>query len=79
LHFDTINGEGFEPIVALKNVGNERTNVRARIPYTRTGGTRGTVNLNSINLKVGEMRLLNMNPAIQRSRQEQIKIGGIEL
>lgn len=79
LHLGTIAGEELEPVVAVKNVGTARTDVTIKVPYTRTDGTTGTVNLNSINLKEGEMRLVNMNPVINRSRQEQIQIAGIEL
>lgn len=79
LHLGTINKEELTPIVAIKNVGSVRTNVTAKFPYTRTDGTTGTVNINSINLQIGEMRLLNLNRVIQRSRQEQIEIAGIEI
>jgi hypothetical protein len=79
LHLGTIGDESLEPIVAVKNVGTERTNVTAKVPYTRTDGTSEIVNLNSINLQAGEMRLLNMNKVIQISRREQIQIAGIEI
>lgn len=79
LHLGTIGNENLEPIVAVKNVGSERANITAKVPYTRTDGTTGIVNLNSINLQAGEMRLLNMNAVIQRSRREQIKIAGLEI
>ncbi len=79
LHLGTINKEELTPIIAIKNVGTTRTNVTTKIPYTRTNGTTGTVNLNPINLQIGEMRLLNLNQVIQRSRQEQIEIAGIEI
>jgi hypothetical protein len=79
LHLGIMGGEELEPVVAIKNVGTARTDVTVKVPYTRTNGTSGTVNLNPVNLKEGEMRLVNMNPVIQRSRQEQIQIAGIEL
>ncbi len=79
LHLEAMGNEQLEPIVALKDVGNTTANVTAKIPYTRIDGTKGTVDLNSIKLKAGEISLLNMNKVIQRSRQEQIKIAGIEI
>ena len=79
LHLGTMGGEELEPVVAVENVGATETSVTFKVPYTRAGGTSGTVNLNSINLATGEMRLVNMNPIIQRSRQEQIQIAGIEI
>ena len=79
LHLGTINKEELKPIIAIKNVGSVRTNVTAKFPYTRTDGTTGTVNLNPINLEIGEMRLLDLNQVIQRSRQEQIEFAGIEI
>lgn len=79
LHLGSIGGEEIEPVVAVKNVGAAQTDVTIKVPYTRADGTSGTVNLNPINLQPGEMRLANMNPVIQRSRQEQIEIAGIEV
>ena len=79
LHLEPIGNEQLEPIVAVRNVGEERANLTIRVPYTRTDGTGGVVNFDSVTLKAGEISLLNMNKVIQRSRREQIKTAGIEI
>ena len=77
-HIERIGDAPLEPVIVARNVGTERASVSVKIPYTRTDGTTGTVDLPPTNLQAGEMRLLNMNRVIQVSRREQIKIAGIE-
>ncbi len=79
LHVGTIGNEQVAPVIALKNVGETATAVTARVPYTRTNGTTGVVNLPAVNLAAGEFRLLNTSGVVSRSEQEQIKIAGIEI
>jgi hypothetical protein len=79
LHLGAMDGENLEPVVALKNVGGSPASVTVKVPYTRADDTTGAFNLAPLTIKSGEMRLLDMTALIQRSRQEQIKIAGIEI
>jgi hypothetical protein len=79
LHLGAMDGENLEPVVAVKNVGGSLANVTVKVPYTRVDDTTGALNLAPITIKSGEMRLLDMSALIQRSRDEQIKIAGIEI
>lgn len=76
---DEIAGESLTPVIVVKNVGTQPTTVTARVPYTRTDGTTGAINLPQTNLQAGEMRTLNAQQIVQRAAQEQIKIGGLEI
>jgi len=79
LHLGAMDGENLEPVVALKNVGGSLASVTVKVPYTRVDDTTGAFNLAPLTIKSGEMRLLDMTALIQISRQEQIKIAGIEI
>ncbi len=79
LHVGTVGNVNVDSVVAVKNVGTENANVTAKVPYTRTNGATGIVNLSTVNLRPGEMRLLDMTSVTQRGQQEQIEIAGIEI
>jgi hypothetical protein len=72
-------GERLTPVIVAKNVGTGPAVVTARVPYTRIDGTTGTVNLPSTNLQAGELKTLDVRQIVQRARQEQINIAGLEI
>lgn len=78
-HIDKIENQQLTPVVAARNVGTTTAIVTAKIPYTRTNGTRGTISLPPKSLNAGELALLDMRTAVQRAAQEQIKIAGLEI
>jgi hypothetical protein len=79
LHVGTMGNEQVAPFIILKNFGTTTATVQARVPYTRSNGTNGTVNLNSVNLPAGEIKILNTTAVVERSQQENIKIAGLEI
>lgn len=73
------NGEELEPIVVAKNVSAATASITGKINYTRTNGTTGSIQLGSANVKAGELRSFNLQQVINRARNEQIEIAGIEV
>jgi hypothetical protein len=76
---ENIAGQQLTPVIVLRNVGTQDAVVNARIPYTRTDGTKNTITLPQEDVKAGWMKLLNVQNIIQRAEQEQIKIASLEV
>lgn len=76
---DDVGGERLVPVIVARNVGGEAATLRARVPYTRADNTTGAVELPPTRLRAGEMILIDTREVIQRSRQEQIQIAGLEV
>ena len=76
---EDIDGIRFAPVIVARNVGTTAATVTARVPYTRTDGTRGTINLPQKQLSAGEMSLINTQNIITRVQQENIKVASLEV
>jgi len=76
---EDIDGIRFAPVVVARNVGTTSATVTARVPYTRSDGTRGTINLPQKQLSAGEIGFINTLGIITRVQQEQIKVASLEV
>lgn len=79
LRLGQFNGEELLPIVVAKNVSGTTATITGKVNYTRTNGTTGTIQIGSANLKAGEHRSFNLQQVVNRARNEQIEIAGIEV
>ena len=79
LRLGKVAGEQLTPIVVARNVGDTRTVLSGRVPYTTGAGALGVVSLHPIELHPGEMKLLDLQRVIRRSEDEQnIATAGLE-
>ncbi len=76
---EDIANQSLTPVIAVRNVGTATATVTAKVPYTRTDGTKGSITLPIEQLSGGEMRLLKVQRIIQRVQQENIKVASLEI
>ena len=76
---ENISGNQMTPVIVARNVGTATATVTAKVPYTRSDGTRGNITLLPERLSSGEMRAFNVQRIIQRVSQEQIKVASLEV
>lgn len=75
---ENIKNQSLTSVIVARNVGTTTATVSAKVPYTRTDGTRGTITLPTKQLAAGEIGALNTSGITQRVQQEQIKVAGLE-
>ena len=76
---ENINNQILTPVIVARNVGTSTATVSAKVPYTRTDGTKGTITLPTKQLAAGEIGALNVSSITQRVQQEQIKVASLEV
>lgn len=76
---ENINNQVLTPVIVARNVGTATATVSAKVPYTRTDGTKGTITLPTKQLAAGEIGALNVSSITQRVQQEQIKVASLEI
>jgi hypothetical protein len=76
---ENIGSQQFNPVIVARNVGNDAATVTAKVPYTRSNGTKSNITLPALQLSSGEMRTFNVQSIVQRVAQENIKVASIEV
>jgi hypothetical protein len=79
LRLGTVAGERLTPVVVVRNTATQTATLSVRVPYTRTDGTTGVVNLKAVRLKQNEVGLLDLRQVERRSETEAIQTAGLEI
>lgn len=76
---EDINNGHLTPVIVARNVGEQDSTVKIRIPYTRVDGSEGKITLPQEIVKPGWLSRINTQKIIQRVRQEQITVASLEI
>lgn len=80
LRLGLINGDKLEQIVVARNVGDEQTTVRGRIPYTNGNNDVVFVTIPEIQLNPNEVETLNLKQAVRQANiPANVTFAGLEL
>jgi hypothetical protein len=77
LRLGSVNNDPLRPVVAVRNIGDSATTVKATVPYSKQNGDTGTIALPQISLEPGEIKLLDTsNPQLRR---DDFATAGLEI
>ncbi|HEX8195611.1 MAG TPA: hypothetical protein VF571_05315, partial [Pyrinomonadaceae bacterium] len=80
LRLGSINGDELEQIVVARNVGDEQTTVRGRIPYTNENNDVVFVTIPEIQLNPNEVETLDLKQAVRQANiPANVTFAGLEL
>lgn len=80
LRLGSINGDELEQIVVARNVGDEQTIVRGRIPYTDENNDVAFVTIPEIQLNPNEVETLNLKQAVREANiPSGVTFAGLDL
>jgi hypothetical protein len=79
LRLATATGEGLTPVMVARNVGDETTYLTGRVPYTKTDGSTGVVQLPKVKLEAGEAASVDVARTIRtKVKSQQIAAASLE-
>ncbi len=78
LRFRHLNGQKLEPVLAVRNTGDQTSRVKGRILFTRLNGNTDSINIPEKNIAPGNTKLIDLENLIA-DIPNAIQHGGIEL
>lgn len=80
LRLGSINGDELEQIIVARNVGDEQTIVKGRIPYTNENGDVEFIAIPGIQLNPGEIDILDVKQTVRQANiPADVTFAGLEL
>jgi hypothetical protein len=77
LRLGSINGDALSPVIAVRNIGDDATNVTASVPYSKQNGSTGKISLPRLSLAPGEIKLIDTSNL--QLRQDDFDTAGLEI
>ena len=76
LQLGSVGDDELEPVVVLRNTTDAKVDVKIKVPYTKEGGSKQTLSVNTVKLNAREVHLVNMQRA---ANLRNVKAAGIEI